>query len=94
MQRQGNFRHRWKCNAWDSIFGVLRYCKVDCVRRGVSGAVRDNHAEGMVFSKRLDIEETFNGGERASKSNLKTYSQNLEKNIFCSEIYDFVIKFS
>ena len=55
---------------------------------------RDNHAEGIVFSKRLDIGETFNGGERASKSNLKTYSRNLEKNIFCSEIYDFVIKFS
>ena len=55
---------------------------------------RDNHAEGMVFSKRLDIGETFSGGERASKSNLKTYSRNLEKNIFCSEIYDFVVIFS
>ena len=33
---------------------------------------RDNHAEGMVFSKRLDIGKTFRGGERTPKSILKT----------------------
>ena len=55
---------------------------------------RDNHAEGMVFSKRLDIGETFSGGERAWKSYLKTYFRNPEKNIFLTEIYDFAIKFS
>ena len=56
--------------------------------------VRDNHAEGMVFRKRLDTGKTFSGGERASKSILKTYLGNLEKIIFCSEIYDFVVIFS
>ena len=55
---------------------------------------RDNHAEGMVFRKRLDTGKTFSGGERASKSILKTYLGNLEKNIFCTEIYDFVVIFS
>ena len=58
------------------------------------GRTRDNHAEGMVFSKQVDIGKTFSGGERAAKSVIKTYLRNLEKNIFCSEIYDFVIKFS
>ena len=56
--------------------------------------IRDNHAEGMVFSKRIDIEKNFSGGERPSKSVLKTYLRNLEKNIFCPEIYDFVVIFS
>ena len=55
---------------------------------------RDNHAEGMVFSKRIDIEKTFSGGERPSKIILKTYLRNLEKNIFRPKIYDFVIKIS
>ena len=55
---------------------------------------RDNHAEGMVFRKRFYTKESFSGGERPSKSVLKTYLRNLEKNIFWSEIYDFVIKFS
>ena len=55
---------------------------------------RDNHAEGMVFWKRFYTKESFSGGERPSKSILKTYLRNLEKNIFWSEIYDFVIIFS
>ena len=58
------------------------------------GVIRDNHAEGMVFRKRFYTKESFSGGERPSKSVLKTYLRNLEKNIFCSEIYDFVIKIS
>ena len=57
-------------------------------------SARDNHAEGMVFRKRFYTKESFSGGERPSKSVLKTYLRNLEKNIFWSEIYDFVIKFS
>ena len=48
----------------------------------------------MVFSKRLNIGKTFNGGERSSKSIRKTRLENLEKFIFCSENYDFVIKIS
>ena len=56
--------------------------------------VRDNNAEGIVFRKRFNNQETFSGGWKASKSNLKTYFRNLEKNIFCSEIYDFVVIFS
>ena len=55
---------------------------------------RDNHAEGMVFRKRFYTNKSFSGGERPSKSVLKTYLRNLEKNIFGSEIHDFVIKFS
>ena len=43
---------------------------------------RDNHAEGMVFSKRIDIGKTFSGDERTSKNVLKTYSQYLEKIFF------------
>ena len=58
------------------------------------GTVRDNNAEGIVFRKPFNKQETFRGGWKTSKSNLKTYSQNLEKNIFCSEIYDFVVIFS
>ena len=55
---------------------------------------RDNNAEGIVFRKRCNKQETFSGGLKASKSNLKTYSRNLEKNNFRSEIYDFVVFFS
>ena len=55
---------------------------------------RDNNAEGIVFRKRFYIKETFSGGDRSSKSVLKTYLRNLEKNIFCTEIYDFVVIFS
>ena len=55
---------------------------------------RDHNAEGIVFRKRFYTKESFSGGERPSKSVLKTYLRNLEKNIFWSEIYDFVIKFS
>ena len=55
---------------------------------------RDNHAEGMVFRKRFYSKENFRGGERPSKSVLQTYLRNLEKNIFWSEIYDFVVIFS
>ena len=55
---------------------------------------RDNHAEGMVFWKRFYTKEGFSGGERPSKSVLKTYLRNLEKNIFRPKIYDFVIKIS
>ena len=54
----------------------------------------DNNAEGIVSWKRFNNQETFSGGWKASKSNLKTYFRNLEKNIFCSEIYDFVVIFS
>ena len=55
---------------------------------------RDNNAEGIVFRKRFNKQETFSGGERTSKSILKTYLGNLEKNIFRSKIYDFVVIFS
>ena len=56
--------------------------------------IRDNHAKGMVFRKRFYTKKSFSGGERPSKSVLKTYLRNLEKNIFWSEIYDFVVIFS
>ena len=55
---------------------------------------RDNNAEGIVFRKRFNNQKTFSGGWKTSKSNPKTYFRNLEKNIFCSEIYDFVVIFS
>ena len=55
---------------------------------------RDNNAEGIVFRKRYNKQELFSGGLKTPKSNLKTYSRNLEKNIFRPKIYDFVIKFS
>jgi len=63
---------------------LLQYCT----------AGRDNNAEGIVFRKRFNNQETFSGSWETSKSNLKTYFRNLEKNIFCSEIYDFVVFFS
>ena len=55
---------------------------------------RDHNAEGIVFRKRYNRQELFSGGLKTPKSNLKTYSRNLEKNIFRPKIYDFVIKFS
>ena len=59
-----------------------------------SDIVRDNNAEGIVFRKRFNGQETFGGGWRTSKSDPKKYSRNLEKIIFCSEIYDFIVIFS
>ena len=73
--------------------GEVKY-KVGGRKFQLGTIVRDNHAEGMVFRKRFYTKENFRGGERPSKSVLKTYLRNLEKNIFCSEIYDFVIKIS
>ena len=55
---------------------------------------RDNNAEGIGFRKRFNQQETFGGGWRTSKSNPEKYFRNLEKNIFCSEINDFVVIFS
>ena len=37
------------------------------------------HAEDMVVSKRLNIEENLTRGDRASKGILKTYLRKLEK---------------
>jgi len=61
---------------------------------GAKVFARDNNAEGIVFRKLFNKQETFGGGWKTSNSNLKTYFRNLEKNIFCSEIYDFVVIFS
>ena len=55
---------------------------------------RDNNAEGIVFRKRFNNQETFSVSWKTLKSNPQTYFRNLEKNIFCSEIYDFVVIFS
>ena len=55
---------------------------------------RDNNAEGIVFRKRFNGQETFDGEWRTSKSDPKKYSRNLEKNIFRSEINYFVVIFS
>ena len=55
---------------------------------------RDHNAEGIVFRKRYNKQELFSGGLKTPKSYLKTYSLNLEKNIFRPKIYDFVIKIS
>ena len=66
----------------------------DTIRMTVSVIDRDNNAEGIVFRERFNNQETFSGGWKTSKSNLKAYFRNLEKNFFCSEIYDFVVIFS
>ena len=58
------------------------------------GLPRDNNAEGIVFRKRFNDQETSGGGWRTSKSDPKKYSRNLEKIFFRSEIYDFVVIFS
>ena len=55
---------------------------------------RDNNAEGIVFRKRYNKQETFSGGWKTLKINLKTYFRNLENFIFCSKINDFVVIFS
>ena len=55
---------------------------------------RDHNAEGIVFRKRFNNQETFGGGWRTSKSYPKNTTEILEKNFFSSEIYDFVIKIS
>ena len=56
--------------------------------------IRDNNAEGIVFRKRFNGQETFGGSWRTSKSDPKKYSRNLEKNFFGSEINYFVVIFS
>ena len=77
---------------WYSAFNHIRY-RLRFQLFQFRLKARDNNAEGIVFRKRFNKQETFSGGWKTSKSNLKTYFRNLEKIIFCSEIYDFVIKF-
>ena len=41
---------------------------------GLGGRLRrDNHAEGMVFSKRLNIRENFSGGDRGIDERVETF---------------------